>query len=711
MALSRLLLLLALSLGQAASSVDDLPDARRYCIIGAGPGGLQIGQFMHHRGRDYVTLERRDRAATFFDKYPRHRRLISINKRYTGRDNANFNMRHDWNSLLESEVPQMTTRTKERFPPADVLAEYLRDFATVQEEAGRIVYGVTVDEVARDADGEGFVLSVLGANSESPTEAAQIACEVVISCTGVGSANVPPNLDVPGAIGYDDLPAAEETERVFENKSIVVFGMGNAGMETSKALMPYAQYVHVFGGSKYKEHPLTSWEARYPGAIRATNAEIFDAYLLKSLDGGLADGNAGVYAKGAAVRRCGPGKSQFCLMNTKAVELANGTTFNAIVIPTFPTADARSVQFYQSIQRYIVDQKIGYRQDVELDLRGPDGIVVTASAHNTEAVSSLALPEAITEENIDEFVEVSKRQGRSYPHVYDHLIRCLGWSINKEMYSPQTLPQMQPNGKFPALTAEWESVNVKNLYFAGAASHGRDHKRAAGGFIHGFRYTARAMFTVLEEKYEAQPWPQQKFEVGAVSAQKDLQVVTEALLHRINTGDGPYPMTAVIGDGILLNCGEEGEEGEGSSDTMEMDYHFNVPIAAFHNKYETRPRIVFSFGYGDGQQRTLTESIQGGSLYEVMLWFYNGELGSDGYRKKTLVRLLEALHVNCEPHHKHNANALTLAWLGIARRACARVLFVLPCTLLTDMPPSRHCLLLAALQGTHSTRRWRCTSS
>ena len=34
------------------------------------------------------------------------------------------------------------------------------------------------------------------------------------------------------------------------------------------------------------------------GAIRATNAEIFDAYLLKSLDGGLADGNAGVYAAG-----------------------------------------------------------------------------------------------------------------------------------------------------------------------------------------------------------------------------------------------------------------------------------------------------------------------------------------------------------------------------------------------------------------------------
>ena len=198
-------LLLALSLWTAAAAgagsgaLANLPDARRYCIIGAGPGGLQLGQLMHHRGRDYATFERRDRAATFFDKYPVHRKLISINKRYTGRDNANFNMRHDWNSLLESEVPQMTARTKDRFPPADVLAEYLRDFAKVQEEAGRIFYGVAVEEIARD-ENEGFVLSLQDARDPG-AEAAQVACEVVIACTGVGSANVPPNLDVPGAYG------------------------------------------------------------------------------------------------------------------------------------------------------------------------------------------------------------------------------------------------------------------------------------------------------------------------------------------------------------------------------------------------------------------------------------------------------------------------------------------------------------------------------
>ena len=65
-------------------------------------------------------------------------------------------------------------------------------------------------------------------------------------------------------------------------------------------------------------------------------------------------------------------------------------------------------------------------------------------------------------------------------------------------------------------------------------------------------------------------------------------------------------MTGVIGDGILLQCAEGGG--------LALDYHFNVPIAAFHDKYERTPRLVFSFGYGDGQRRKLEESLKGGTL-------------------------------------------------------------------------------------------------
>ena len=58
------------------------------CIIGAGPAGLQLGFFLSQAKRDYVILERERSAGAFFKTYPRHRQLISINKRFTGHRSA-----------------------------------------------------------------------------------------------------------------------------------------------------------------------------------------------------------------------------------------------------------------------------------------------------------------------------------------------------------------------------------------------------------------------------------------------------------------------------------------------------------------------------------------------------------------------------------------------------------------------------------------------
>lgn len=46
------------------------------------------------------------------------------------------------------------------------------------------------------------------------------------------------------------------------------------------------------------------------------------------------------------------------------------------------------------------------------------------------------------------------------------------------------------------------------------AGHGKDHRRAAGGFIHGIRYTARALFRSLMSKYQDGPWPATSMFVG-----------------------------------------------------------------------------------------------------------------------------------------------------------------------------------------------------
>ena len=53
---------------------------------------------------------------------------------------------------------------------------------------------------------------------------------------------------------------------------------------------------------------------------------------------------------------------------------------------------------------------------------------------------------------------------------------------------------------------------------------------------------------------------------------------------------------------MLMKC------GEGAS--VEIEYHYNVVLAAFHAKYENQPRMAWSFGYGDGQRRSLKDSVR-----------------------------------------------------------------------------------------------------
>ena len=43
------------------------------------------------------------------------------------------------------------------------------------------------------------------------------------------------------------------------------------------------------------------------------------------------------------------------------------------------------------------------------------------------------------------------------------------------------------------------------LYFAGTLGHGLDFQKSAGGFIHGFRYSARVLFKLLKERRDAGP--------------------------------------------------------------------------------------------------------------------------------------------------------------------------------------------------------------
>jgi len=107
-----------------------MKNTAEYLVIGAGPAGLQLGYFFEQNGRDYLILERGDKPGYFFEKMPRHRMLISINKVFTGTDHSEANLRWDWNSLLsDSDELLFKNYSQDYFPHPNVLVNYLKDFA------------------------------------------------------------------------------------------------------------------------------------------------------------------------------------------------------------------------------------------------------------------------------------------------------------------------------------------------------------------------------------------------------------------------------------------------------------------------------------------------------------------------------------------------------------------------------------------------------
>ena len=63
------------------------------------------------------------------------------------------------------------------------------------------------------------------------------------------------------------------------------------------------------------------------GSVRALNADLLDAYLLKSIDGGLQQGRLELGADSMAVFRCGDGGRQRCLLPFRRSLRFNSTYF------------------------------------------------------------------------------------------------------------------------------------------------------------------------------------------------------------------------------------------------------------------------------------------------------------------------------------------------------------------------------------------------
>ena len=235
-------------------------------IVGAGPAGLQLAYLLQRAGRDHLVLEAGPSVGTFFRTFPRHRRLISINKRHTGTDDPELNLRMDWNSLLSDDPALRFPNYSGRYlPAADDFTAYLEDFADAS--GARIRYDTRVAEIARDGAGGGFLVTDQHGHVER--------ADRVIVATGVGTPYIP---DVPGietAEKYTTVPVEPED---FVDQRVLILGKGNSAFETADNLIEHAAVIHVAGPNSIR----MAWRSHFVGHLRAVNNDFLDTYQLKS---------------------------------------------------------------------------------------------------------------------------------------------------------------------------------------------------------------------------------------------------------------------------------------------------------------------------------------------------------------------------------------------------------------------------------------------
>lgn len=499
-----------------------------------------MGFFLSKAKRDYIILERNSGPGSFFDKYPRHRKLISINKIHTGRQNREFNMRHDWNSLLSDKSDLLFKRVSEQFyPPADGMPLYLSMY---EKELGlRVKYGVDIGRVrATDsAAGRTYILT--------DQHASDYTCSVLLVATGLW---VPQVVDFAGSDlveGYESISTNPED---YKNQAVLILGKGNSAFETAQSLLGSASRVHMLSASPVR----LAWQTHYVGDLRAVNNEVLDTYQLKSLDGLV---EAKLEKIGIAQRKMQSKRRSGRKKEEKG-------------------------ELYLTMNKYVQAQ----------------------AEKNSSDVSGEELPAF----HIDNF---------PLRKPYDRVIRCLGFRFNFSIFDSSTCLKNSENakGRLPALTELYEGKNSPGLFVLGNAAHSRDYRLSAGGFIHGFRYTARAVHRILEQRYHNNQWP---------STQLLTTQLQSWILKRVDEASGPYQMFEVLGDVVLLR---------GSH----VEYLEEYPLQALSqfssvsgHKVSNHGMIVVVLQYGkkkidylgpDRAQSDWTKAWKSGFLHPVLYYY------------------------------------------------------------------------------------------
>lgn len=242
-------------------------------VLGAGPAGIQLACYFQQAGVPYVVLEKASCGASFFSKFPHSKTLISLNKKYTGETDLDFNLRHDWNSLLSDEPCLFSDFSDALYPSSTDLHAYLNEF--VRRFSLNIVYNTLVQSIEKTERGT-FVL-----RAEEKT----YECARLVVASGLSLPHYPENIECPPSVKhYGDYPNGHfvnsNAMAEYNNKKVLLIGGGNASYELANLLDKHCSTVLILGSQKK-----LSIVSHYVGDIRSIYYPFLDSFYLKSLNG------------------------------------------------------------------------------------------------------------------------------------------------------------------------------------------------------------------------------------------------------------------------------------------------------------------------------------------------------------------------------------------------------------------------------------------
>jgi thioredoxin reductase len=142
----------------------------------------------------------------------------------------------------------------------------------------------------------------------------------------------------------------------------------------------------------------------------------------------------------------------------------------------------------------------------------------------------------------------SHANGEREEILYDNVILASGFRMDTSFFDESARPALVIDERFPAQTSEWESTNVKDLYFAGTLTQCRDFKKTTSGFIHGFRYNVRALHRILERKHHEQSWPRREMDASP-------QALCDAVIKRVNQTSALWQQFGFLCDYVSVDPG------------------------------------------------------------------------------------------------------------------------------------------------------------